>query len=572
MEKKIILNLIYLSVLGLFFTLPSSAFAATLGFSPSTLSRTVGSTFSVSVYVASSDQAMNAASGVVSFSPATLEVVSISKAGSIMSLWVEEPSFSNANGTLNFEGIALNPGFKGSQGTILSITFRAKNSGQAPVSFSSGTVLANDGTGTNILTSMGSANFSITGASSQTEEIQTPSVSVTSGNAPVIISTTHPDQSKWYANSAPEFSWKLPSDAIEVRTLIGKSSSGVPTVKYAPPISSKKVDVLPDGVYYFSLQIRTSEGWAEIGRYRVNIDTTPPSPFSITFPHGRTGLEPQPVILFNTTDSGSGVSVYDVKIGSGGPARVAPPATSNPYPLPEQYPGTHTVTVTAIDEAGNARSASEDFTIESIDAPIITYYQDEIESGDIIKIRGTTYPDSDIAVLIKEGDKMISEEHSRSNSSGDWAVVATKRLSPGAYIFTARVTDGRGARSAETAPLTLVVGSRFLTELIDLVLNYLSAAILVLLALAALVGGGAYIWYRSLGVVRRLRRESREAEKVLGKSFAILRKDITSHVARLKSVKRKLTAEEVDFLEQFEKELGEAEEVIAKEIQDISHS
>src|SRR3989344_1910039 len=571
MEKKITLSLLRLSILGLFFVLPNSALAATLGFSPSTLSRAVENTFSVSVYVSSTDQAINAVSGVVSFPPGMLEVVGISKTNSIMSCWVQEPSFSNANGTVNFEGIAFNPGFTGSRGTVLSITFRAKNSRQAPVSFSSGTVLANDGIGTNTLMSMESANFSIT-SGGQVEEIKTPPASMASGDAPVIISTSHPDQSKWYTDSTPEFSWKLPSGAIEVRTLIGTSPNATPSVQYSPPISSKKVTVLPDGIYYFSLQIRTSEGWGSIARYRVNIDTTPPNQFSIVFPHGRTGWEPQPVILFNTTDNGSGISVYNLKIGDGGPERVAPPAEANPYPLPPQYPGIHTVTVIAIDEAGNTRSASEDFTIKAIDAPIVTYYQDEVESGDIIKIRGTTYPDSDVIILIKENDKVISEEYTRSNSSGDWAVVATKRLSPGAYTFTTRVTDGRGARSTETAPLNIIVNSKFIVDLIDLVLNYLSAVILVILSLALLLGGGAYVWYRSLRIVRKLDRKSREAEKVLAKAFAILRKDIASHIARLKSVKRELTAEEVVFLEQFEKELGEAEEVIAKEIQDVSHS
>ena len=73
-------------------------------------------------------------------------------------------------------------------------------------------------------------------------------------------------------------------------------------------------------------------------------------------------------------------------------------------------------------------------------------------------------------------------------------------------------------------------------------------------------------------VLRRLRRESREAEQVLKKSFIILRKDIVAHVDRIKKLKRKLTTEEIVFLEQFEKELSKAEEVIVKEIKDISKS
>ena len=549
----------------------ATAQAASLYFSPSSGFYAVGFTMTVHVYVSSADQAMNAASGVVSFSPGTIEIVSVSKANSIMNLWVQEPTFSNANGTLDFEGIALNPGFTGSQGTILSITFRAKSIGQARVSFLSGTILANDGIGTNILVGMGSANFSVTGMV-QTKEIPTPPASTRAGNAPVIISSSHPDQSKWYANNEPEFSWKLPSDAIEVRTLIGKSSNGVPTVKYIPPISSKKVDALADGTYYFVLQIRINDGWSDVARYRVNIDTTAPNPFSITFPHGRSGRNPQPIIFFNTTDHGSGVGGYEIKVGSGDTSRIVAPTESNPYTLPAQPPGTHTATVTAIDEAGNKRSASEDFTIEAIDVPIIIYYQNEIEVGDIMKIRGTTYPDSDITVLVKNEDGAIYEEYTRSNSSGDWAIVATKHFSPGVYNFTAMVTDGRGARSAETAPLTIVVNSRFLNNLIQLVLNYFSAVILTLIILAGVVGGSTYLYYRLLGIIRRLRRESGEAEKVLEKSFKLLRKNIDRHVARLRAArsKRSLTTDELLFLEEFEKNLMDTKRTIMKEIKDVS--
>lgn len=574
MEKKDLLkNTVSLVVLGILLVVPSIIHAASLGFSPSIISRTIGSTFSVTIYVSSADRAMNAASGVISFPTDKLEVVSVSKTNSVMNLWVEEPTFSNVQGTVNFEGIALNPGYIGDHGIIITLTFRTKSEGQANVHFSSGSILANDGAGTDILEDLGIASFLIQGRASEAPDTS-PSTNTTSDSTSTITSVTHSDQARWYSNNTPEFSWDLPDDALEVRTLIGKSSTGVPTVRYSPPVNRKKVDALPDGIYYFSLQIRTAKGWGGVERYRVNIDSTPPSPFTITFPHGNKGWEPQPVILFNTTDSGSGISKYDVKIGNGGPTRVAPSATSNPYPLPPQYPGTYAITVTAIDEAGNTRSATEDFTIEAIDAPVVTHYQDEIESGDIMKVRGTTYPDSNVSILIKDKNEVVSEEYTKSNSSGDWSVVVVKRLDPGVYTFTARVIDGRGAKSNETDPLTIIVNSKFLTNLINLVLNYLSAVILVFLVLVGVVGGGAFLWYRSLGIVRRLRRESREAEKVLEKSFHILRKDVSEHITRLKTAKskRKLSSEEIEFLERFEEELAEANDIITKEVQDISHS
>lgn len=90
--------------------LPSVARAATLDFSPSSGSWTIGNAFSASVYVSSADKALNAVSVLVSFPQDKLEVTSLSKSGSIMNLWVQEPSFSNAAGTITAEGIVLKSG------------------------------------------------------------------------------------------------------------------------------------------------------------------------------------------------------------------------------------------------------------------------------------------------------------------------------------------------------------------------------------------------------------------------------------------------------------------------------
>src|SRR3989338_1651970 len=212
--------------------------AATLNFSPPSGSYNVGSTFSVNVSVESADQAMNAASGVVSFPWDKLEIVSISKTGSIFSLWPAEPSFSNSAGTVSFEGIVLNPGYMGASGKILTITFRARSAGQANLSFSSGSVLANDGTGANILNGLRVAVFTLTSAG-ETPPAQQAEAPIAPGNALGIKSSTHSDQTKWYADNTPEFSWELPQEALETRTLIGKSPVSNPSVSYIPPITKK---------------------------------------------------------------------------------------------------------------------------------------------------------------------------------------------------------------------------------------------------------------------------------------------------------------------------------------------
>ncbi len=163
------------------FASPFLARAASLDFSPAIKTVSVGETFTVAVTVSSPDQAMNAASGDVSFPSDKLRALSVSNGGSAMNLWVQSPSFSNAAGNINFAGVVLNPGYIGTAGKVITIWFQAIATGNAPVSFSDGSILANDGKGTNILTSLGSAEFTIT-----------PAVPGTTSSVPVIISSGTP--------------------------------------------------------------------------------------------------------------------------------------------------------------------------------------------------------------------------------------------------------------------------------------------------------------------------------------------------------------------------------------------
>lgn len=134
-------------------------FADTLFVSPPSGSYSVGQTFSIRVLVSSPSRAVNAISGTISFSRDKMQVVSVSKAGSILSLWVEEPSFSSSVGTVNFEGVVPNPGYIGSSGTIITVNFRVTAPGDANVRVSSGSILANDGLGTNVLRTLGTSSF-----------------------------------------------------------------------------------------------------------------------------------------------------------------------------------------------------------------------------------------------------------------------------------------------------------------------------------------------------------------------------------------------------------------------------
>lgn len=116
--------------------------------------------FSVTVNV-DTNMEINAASGKIYFPVEELEVIGLSKEESIFSLWTAEPSYSNSDGTIQFGGGLPTPGFKGSEGKILTITFKTKEEGEVDVEFEEGLVLADDGKGTNILKEKKGASYAL---------------------------------------------------------------------------------------------------------------------------------------------------------------------------------------------------------------------------------------------------------------------------------------------------------------------------------------------------------------------------------------------------------------------------
>lgn len=138
----------------------SFANASTLRISPEAGSYNVGDTINVKIMVASPNQSINAVSSRLNFSQENLSLTSISKSGSIITIWAQEPTFSNAAGSASFEGVSLG-GYTGNGATVVSMSFRAKAEGRASINFTSGAVLANDGEGTNTLTGQNEAVFVI---------------------------------------------------------------------------------------------------------------------------------------------------------------------------------------------------------------------------------------------------------------------------------------------------------------------------------------------------------------------------------------------------------------------------
>ncbi len=310
MEIKHWSKIKFLSFILLFLIIPKLSFSASLYLQPSSKNLNVGDNLIVTVYVDASDQAINAASGRITWDNSILKYVSHSKSGSIFNFWVREPEVEGNEFT--FEGVVFNPGFQGKTGKILTINFKAVRPGETKIDFISGMVLANDGYGTNILKAMIGGSYKITQIL-QREEITIKEEILSSNNLlprPIITSPTHPDPNKWYNNNNPVFEWQVPSNINLVRTAYGKNSDLIPYVEYSPPISRRKLENVPDGTYYFAVQFENEFGRSEIARFRFNIDTQPPEITEFSLIPKDNGL----YLKIVATDSLSGLAKAEIYV------------------------------------------------------------------------------------------------------------------------------------------------------------------------------------------------------------------------------------------------------------------
>ena len=555
----------------LFFSGLDTLRAATIYFSPTSSSPKVNSIFSVNIIAGSTDQAMNAASGIVSFPPDKLEVVSLSRSNSVFNLWVQEPSFSNTAGTINFEGIILNPGFLGSAGTVFTATFRTKRAGIAVLTLSSGSVLANDGLGTDILSTLGNAKISIQSNATATPQPQEQDSSSLDESGPKITSTTHQNTNKWYTNSNPEFSWSVPSNVTAVQTLVGSRPKSKPIVLYKPPISLKLIEDMPDGVWYFHLRFRDASGWGETAHFKFNIDTKKPESFEIREVQRKDYTNPRVKFIFDAEDETSGIDHYEVNI-DGKDQGIWEDDGSYTYVTNILEPGSHTLIAKAIDGAGNGRSNSIEFVIEPLSAPIIEEYPRELETGETLIVSGDAiYKNVQVSILLQRGKDEPKIYETLSGDDGLFTFTLEEKLKSGTYTLWATVTDDRGAKSDASEKVSIKITKASLLTIGSLAISVLAVIVPLIVLTIFLIFLLWYGWHKFSTFRDRMRRKIRHTESTIHKAFQLLRDDIKEHVKVLKKAKtiRLLTKDEHKMMERLEKSLDEAELILQKEVENI---
>ncbi|MBX4186997.1 MAG: cohesin domain-containing protein, partial [Candidatus Doudnabacteria bacterium] len=176
----------------------TSAEASTMALNPGSGSFALGATFKVTILIDTQGDAVNTGEASVTYSN-NLELVSVNQGSTFYLPSLNSPSKGTT--TAYFAGGLPTPGYSGRQGSLGIMVFRGKALGTATVTITRGKALLNDGNGTNSLT------LPTSGITAKFNIVPPPL------SAPVISSTTHPDQNAWYAQDDVDLSWDRPEGA-----------------------------------------------------------------------------------------------------------------------------------------------------------------------------------------------------------------------------------------------------------------------------------------------------------------------------------------------------------------------
>tara|TARA_B100000508_G_scaffold139740_1_gene138727 strand:+ start:2262 stop:3782 length:1521 start_codon:yes stop_codon:yes gene_type:complete len=501
-------------------------------------------------------------------------VLGISK-GNTFSLWAVEPSYSNAAGTINFGG-GSPAGYTGSAGTVLTITWRSKGAGPARVTFSNGSVLAADGRGTNVVQSLNGGTYTIAAADVQPEPetIEYIAPANTPGT-PNISSETH-QADGWSQATEAKLSWSIPGDVTAVRTLLDTNSGTIPTKVYEPPINSITLSELDEGVQYFHLQFRNTEGWGRVAHYRLAVDTEAPTEFSITRSDAYDVSSPTQELRFSSSDATSPVTRYRIQHNGGEPYEFVDETGSSTLTLTELEPGQQSFVIEAFDAAGNSRVATISFTIEAFAAPVWTEYPAEVGASVVPVFFGSTRPGATVYATIApvgrgdQGDVPL-EYVLGAEEDGSFRIVPDGRLSEGVYELSAYAIDSHGSQSATSETVRFLVAQPGYIAFGQWAVSIMSVLVplvaLTLLLVLLLLYGRARI--------RRIRRvvvaETGEALTVLERQFTTLRETVTAESQTLRGSRKtkKLTKAEQQLVDDTLAHIDAAEQTIRKEISEV---
>ncbi|MEY4440708.1 MAG: hypothetical protein RLY49_334 [Candidatus Parcubacteria bacterium] len=489
-----------LILIALFFFCVGKSDAASLWIESNASNVKVGDVFTATVYVNANNTSINNVESQISSS--NLEILSVSNSGSILNMWVEQPTFTSK--ITNFNGGVLNPGYSGSSGKVISVSLKAIKEGVGGLNFDSASVRANDGLGTDVLKSKNGLSVNISSniipvieptpistpvPDAQNTEEPAQNTKINSLlNAPIIYSSATPNPDMWYNVDKTTFTWEVPHNAVALKTLLGSHSDSEPTVLYDSVIKSKTIEDIPDGVWYFHLKYKTTDGWSKTAHKKFKIDTTSPESITLKQETLETGMIKINLASYDKTSyitkfvlntpQDPNIEVTDItKEGN---------AT---YVFPATYEGLKEITVKAFDSANNVYEEKFSIDFPKVSIPEITTYPSEVKKGDSITVSGKSkYPKSKAELKFVLSDGKVNTYTTTTKEDGSFDFQIPVDIVKGELSASVSIYVGDSQIPVSSEKVVIKVDGLNSIQIGKNILNILLIIVPILILIALLIG------------------------------------------------------------------------------------
>jgi len=559
------LNILFLFSLVFFVASGSSVHAATISILPNSSSVTAGNILTVNVLVNTQGQVINNTDSVIQFPTDLLQVLSVDNKSSIFTLWVENPSFNNSTGQITFNGGVPNPGYQGSAGQVVSITFRTKSVGVASILVGESSVRLNDGLGTDVLT--GKSNASVTILSAEVAPpVKTVELKVTTTpilNTIQISSKTHPEEDKWYSKKDVTLSWSIPTGATSVQTFLGSRAGATPTVLYSPPITSKDIASLDDGIWYFNIRYQKNGEWSPTSYFKIQIDSVAPTNVVLSDSKDSQG---HAVVDLSATDKLSGVDHFIIQVDGGSPVKISSSSFGKAqYTLDSVSVGDHVILVKAYDKAGNEARTTGSVYTDKADSIVWDSYPKNVRVGKIIEATGqTSIKNAVVSISLTSPEAHAEVYKVQSDDKGNYAFKSSIIEKAGEYVLQSQVLGSSGSVVVSSNEILISVSKPVLIQIGSYTTSLLSVLVPLIGLLILLILIMYYGWHKFFALRGDVNAELEQTKTKIHKAFKTLSDEATSQLLEFekKTKTRTLSPKEKEAVEHLQDTIAQVDKYL----------
>ncbi len=316
-----------------------AAGSATFSLSASDTSLEAGDRFTVVVSIAPNGEELDTVRAFLSFPADTFKAEDV-ELGSLFERQSPGNSINNTLGTISYGGFSLD-GIVKTSGTFVTVTFTALAEGEAEIKVLDTSRLISNGIekakgeGASVTVTVGSEVLRVEGSES-----------------PIVTSTTHSDESKWYQGNKATLNWTKIEGVTRWLTAFDNDPESDPTEVITNASTTTYIDEdLEDGIWYFHIKGKLADGtFTQTAHFRVRSDSTAPNPVYPTTPRLRYTIGDDALLEFGTTDDMSGIDHYELSVNKNPYERV-----TSPQVLKAIGEGDYFIEIKAVDRAGNER-------------------------------------------------------------------------------------------------------------------------------------------------------------------------------------------------------------------------